>query len=913
MPQAWRTIRVFISSTFRDIQAERDHLVRFVFPRLREELLQRRIHLVDVDLRWGVTSEQDALDVVREIIDECRPWFLCILGGRYGWVPPGQDCSVTESDIRYAVLDRPGSHGRPLFYFRDPEATNSIPEEVARAGGYTEADPANARKLADLKQAIRDAGFEPFEYHPQWDHASQRLAGLDDFGNRVYSDLLASIDDQYGVEAPEALDEFAEEDAAMEAFVEEHVQRYVVGSRRPLFRDLFAFTQRDGEPNVVVLTGRSGCGKSALLGQFSQDYAREHPEDLVITHFFGASAGSTDLRRTLRRLCHAVARAAGDERELPQEAKELATRFEELLGQAAQRQRVVLILDALNQLDAPDNAHTMFWLPRSLPPNARVVVSSIEHPALGAIRGRGELLREIALEPLSSADSRQLVEAFLVRYQKKMDEMQIAALLGKPESGNPLYLFAALEELRTLGTYEEITARIRELPGEAQPLFLWILKRLEQDPGFRDPEGHEIGAELVRQFVSCLGVSRHGLSQVELAELIAPGDPHASPPISADAQGNVGAVIRMLRPHLARRGELLDFRERLLRQAVEGEYLDDADERLTAHRQLAQYFHGKAMPVKSARWTFPAVGPSHAEARALRYLPYHACEGHMLDLWLEVMTDFGYLRAVVEYVEVGSGTEADGTEFEWHEGYFVIRDEVERWLAEPTSTPEAETLIRPLQQVWERHEVDFVVSAAPVMGVLYCELTELEPAKPRRVADRATRRFVLQGGVLWTWCERERAKYEEPSSPWHQFQTGGVGTRRDDAAVVFISAKSMDYEYGLQVHNFLTTRGVRTFFSQESLPQLGDSDYRKAIDRALDQAQHMVVVASSADNAQSPWVEAEWGFFINEKRSGRKTGNLITLTVGALRAPQLPPSLRYYEVIPLGPGALEKVLRYVSR
>jgi len=49
----WKTVRVFISSTFRDMQAERDHLVRFVFPRLREQLLPRRIHLVDVDLRWG--------------------------------------------------------------------------------------------------------------------------------------------------------------------------------------------------------------------------------------------------------------------------------------------------------------------------------------------------------------------------------------------------------------------------------------------------------------------------------------------------------------------------------------------------------------------------------------------------------------------------------------------------------------------------------------------------------------------------------------------------------------------------------------------------------------------------------------------------------------------------------------------
>lgn len=36
MSTCWETIRVFISSTFKDMQAERDYLVRFVFPKLRK-------------------------------------------------------------------------------------------------------------------------------------------------------------------------------------------------------------------------------------------------------------------------------------------------------------------------------------------------------------------------------------------------------------------------------------------------------------------------------------------------------------------------------------------------------------------------------------------------------------------------------------------------------------------------------------------------------------------------------------------------------------------------------------------------------------------------------------------------------------------------------------------------------------
>ena len=38
MSGTWKTVRVFISSTFRDMHAERDHLVKVVFPALREEL-----------------------------------------------------------------------------------------------------------------------------------------------------------------------------------------------------------------------------------------------------------------------------------------------------------------------------------------------------------------------------------------------------------------------------------------------------------------------------------------------------------------------------------------------------------------------------------------------------------------------------------------------------------------------------------------------------------------------------------------------------------------------------------------------------------------------------------------------------------------------------------------------------------
>ena len=53
-----RLIRVFVSSTFRDMQDERDELVLRIFPQLRRLCEQRGVTWGDVDLRWGITEQQ---------------------------------------------------------------------------------------------------------------------------------------------------------------------------------------------------------------------------------------------------------------------------------------------------------------------------------------------------------------------------------------------------------------------------------------------------------------------------------------------------------------------------------------------------------------------------------------------------------------------------------------------------------------------------------------------------------------------------------------------------------------------------------------------------------------------------------------------------------------------------------------
>jgi len=123
-----RSIRIFLSSTFRDFGEERDQLVKRVFPALRARLKDRFVELVDVDLRWGITVEEaergEVLPICLAEIDRSRPYFIGMLGERYG----GPQCCQARSDRLWRVHKREnGSRRRHVIFVLD--ALNSLSDQ----------------------------------------------------------------------------------------------------------------------------------------------------------------------------------------------------------------------------------------------------------------------------------------------------------------------------------------------------------------------------------------------------------------------------------------------------------------------------------------------------------------------------------------------------------------------------------------------------------------------------------------------------------------------------------------------------------------------------------------------------------------------------------------------------------------
>jgi len=109
-------------------------------------------------------------------------------------------------------------------------------------------------------------------------------------------------------------------------------------------------------------------------------------------------------------------------------------------------------------------------------------------------------------------------------------------------------------------------------------------------------------------------------------------------------------------------------------------------------------------------------------------------------------------------------------------------------------------------------------------------------------------------------------------------ENSAVSRPRVVAYDVFISFKNLD-EKGVptrdaalanEVYNFLTSKGLNVFISTVTLESLGVSNYKKAIDEALDAASIMVAVGTSTENLNSEWVRYEWDGFYNDILSGVK-------------------------------------------
>ena len=154
-----KTLRIFISSTFKDMHGERNLMTRYIFPELIRRAKNLNIDVFPIDLRWGIINSlpDQQVEACLNEIDKCDI-FIGILGERYGWKPKienqsrsmkkladknlthmatEQNLSITHLEMEYGVLtekfqENDDFHEKPsaFFYIRDYSSfQSSLPSE----------------------------------------------------------------------------------------------------------------------------------------------------------------------------------------------------------------------------------------------------------------------------------------------------------------------------------------------------------------------------------------------------------------------------------------------------------------------------------------------------------------------------------------------------------------------------------------------------------------------------------------------------------------------------------------------------------------------------------------------------------------------------------------------------------------
>jgi len=583
-----RSVRVFVSSTFLDMQSERNELVTKTFPALRAKYRARGVEVFEVDLRWGITRAQqergETLPTLLAEIDRCRPYFIGLLGDRYGWVPPAaaltdklkaaypvladaQGASVTAMEILHGVLSNPDSTARACFFERDPNWDwRATLNDADRTSAGEEPDVVRA-KLEDLKtQVRRKASIESY-------------ARPEEIGVKVAAALDALLEARFPeTEAPDAFEQTAR---LHQAYARE--RRVLHVGAEGYFDDLNRWMDKK-EAAPLLITGTSGGGKSTLVANWLYAWRKAHPSDIVFEHYLGASPESAEPMRIMQRLWEHLNRVTGEMVALPGDnagLMDVSAALAQRLAQArlsAERggARVLIALDGLDKLSSEQNLR---WLP--IAPGLHWLASSLPGDAqTAALASR---FAPLDVKPLSEHERRDFIAGTLARWRRELEPQQIARIMQPAATelaGSPLYLKTVLEELRVSADNARLTERLEDYRGarDMANLFDHVLKRLEDDcePG------------LVAKALRLIWASRAGLEETEILAISG-----ASPLAWAMLRNGLGDGLRDNQGRLA-------FGHDFLSQAVAGRYLGSDDQKRLAHVALADHFEAREPDVRQA-------------------------------------------------------------------------------------------------------------------------------------------------------------------------------------------------------------------------------------------------------------------------------------------------------------------------
>lgn len=662
----WRTVRVFISSTFKDMHAERDLLTRYVFPELRQRAKSLFINLYQTDLRWGIAESQTKQSVFLCLNEVYRSdYFIGLIGERYGYMPTSYD--VPKDDPRYKWLNKvPIGHSitdleiqagalngsemkknHAFFYFRDSKFLSTVPKPWS--DDFISEDDDAKIKVNQLKQRIRTSGFETFDGYPcTWEGVSNDrplVTNLEEFAQRVIDNLWTSLQEEYKPEYI-LLDDNQIEDNQHQQYRLSFLEHFV--SRNKVLQETM---KSIGKFSIILLTGQQGSGKTAALAAIANKISSQQTGSNIklYEHYAGITRPSLNSVSMLRRLlCQMINDHPEFDKQFPIE-KIRSSNYTELCKILSEffhmntttTSNLVICIDGIELLDNETLVHTLNFIPKdfNFDKITFILTATEDNQIEQACKNLSNVLT-INLSNLELLERSEIVRKHLDRYGKKLDEQafssQMKFITSKRDSFKPSYLTLICEELLLMTDYEKkITEKLKLIP-QKQNLFLFdIFKRLEL----------LFTETYVTTVFGLIYSARQDLTEQELRDLInisfstnktLPPPENYTYPITTTPLQLADFIYNchiLLKPQLYEGPQTVSLASNEIRQIVKTRYIRSNEQQIYLNKLLAFYYWSEA---NGPHWISMNV-------KAFEHLPYYLYVSDELKYYSNVLTDLKFL------------------------------------------------------------------------------------------------------------------------------------------------------------------------------------------------------------------------------------------------------------------------------
>lgn len=678
---------IFVSSTFKDMHFERDAIQEIALPALRTEAMKYGESVSFCDLRWGInTGDLDSeegsrkvLDVCLDEIDRCKPPMVVILGDRYGWIPSEElttsaadrknldkvqlkrdmeledlQISVTALEIAYGALSTPEKRSQALFYFRHIES--ECPDD------YAVEDSEHKKKLDHLKAKIESlTGGRIKHYYVRWD--GEKLDGVIPFAEMLAEDIARILLPEW--KQKELLTPFERERLTHWSFITEKNEMF--SARSTLVQKYYDDLTQNGK-HFLAIKAPSGSGKSMLFSNLALKL-RDGGYD-VVPFMSGLTSESNDSIDILCNTIYYIEDLLGFSHESidfsfngiegsiepngeePKEKKngieKLRERLFELCVECEQaKKRVIIMVDAVDQLASDDNRDHLIFIPERLSENVKFVMTCLPELVVPGYEC-------VTINPMDDSEKRLVISGILDAHHRQIEDSVVDRMLTLEASSNPLFLSLLIQRLLMMNREDFFAINAMQMDAmkaisERQMEVLQNCPDSLQDmsAALLTEAGSRINKKLVQRVAEYLAVSRHGLRREDLAALI--GDEWS--------ELDFTHFITYMNESFMRRDDgRFDFSHKCIREGVLARCFDDKQ----AHQQLLT--HLKQLPcqdlLKIQETVFHCLKADDAKSFVQFVLEYkdhiHQNKYAMKDLYSFSMLDKGewIMRVLTDIADV---------------------------------------------------------------------------------------------------------------------------------------------------------------------------------------------------------------------------------------------------------------------